>query len=265
MKRCVVGLLCVLVFSMVWISCKKNDSTKAVVPISDSLPTNEANPYDSFGYWHNLILDSIEQQRSTRSVDGFNGSCDVIRKFYRSQNWHSLDECHFDAIPSMVMEASMDRNGLIDRTSWSDSVKLRLQQLFNTLIQVGSDSCSYPKLKTAIKRFEYEVLNSSLTTSDKEVLLKASSIARHSAYRWISQPNAMETFEPAMLAKVFERNQVELATPVNINLMARTGFFEKIGKWIAVTAIDISCAIVDLSVASGVGGSDFMKEVFEIH
>ncbi|HMR81794.1 MAG TPA: hypothetical protein PKE30_01630 [Niabella sp.] len=265
MKRCVVGLLCVLAFSMVWISCKKNDSTKAVVPISDSLPTNEANPYDSFGYWHNVVLDSIEQQRSTRSVDGFNGSCDVIRKFYRSRNWPSLDDCHFDGIPSMVMEAAIDRNGFIDRSDWSDSVKLRLHQLFTTLVQVGSDSCSYPKLKTAIQRFEYEVLKSTLTSLDKEVLLKASSIARYSANRWIAQPNATQTFEPAMLAKVFERNQVELATPVNSHLTARTGFFEKIGKWIAVTAIDISCAIVDLSVASGVGGSDFMKEVFEIH
>lgn len=45
----------------------------------------------------------------------------------------------------------------------------------------------------------------------------------------------------------------------------KQGLFERVGKWIAVTAIDISGAITDWSVASGAGASDFMRQVFKMH
>ncbi|MFX9555921.1 hypothetical protein ABTO16_18875, partial [Acinetobacter baumannii] len=64
----IIIVFVVIIFSL---SCQKNENAKPVIPVHDNEPANQMNPYDSFGYWHNVILDSIEQQRKVGGCAGF--------------------------------------------------------------------------------------------------------------------------------------------------------------------------------------------------
>ncbi|HMR83253.1 MAG TPA: hypothetical protein PKE30_08980 [Niabella sp.] len=136
--------------------CKKNESKQPVPAVSDNELANLQNPYDDFGYWHNVILDSIEQQRKAGGCIGFASTCNYIRKFYRMKNWPELPERHLDAIPQVVTAAATDIHQFINASRWSDSVKARLILLIKVITDASADSCTYPKLKKAIKSFEKE-------------------------------------------------------------------------------------------------------------
>ncbi|MGC4233231.1 MAG: hypothetical protein QM594_09665 [Niabella sp.] len=244
--------------------CKKNEDKRPVPTVSDTEPANFLNPYDSFGYWHNVILDSIEQHRTVGRSVNFDRSCGLIRRFYRMKDWPELKESHFAQIPQVVTDAATDIYGFIDRSPWSDSVKARLLQLTNIILQPEADTLTYPQLKEVVGCFENGVLQSSLAVKDKEVLLKSSAIARYSAYRWKQRPELHGIYDHNMLLKFNQENGFATA-PIAALKSKQDGFFTRVGKWIAVTAIDISGAITDLSVASGAAASDFMKEVFKAH
>lgn len=244
--------------------CQKNENTKPAPQVSDNEPANQLNPYDDFGYWHNLLLDSIEQQReSGRKID-FAGSCNYIRKFYRMKNWPELPERHLDKIPQVVTDAATDIYGFIEGSRWSDSVKARLAHLIKVMEDISTDSCTYPELKKAIQCFEEEVLRSDLPGPDKEALLKAASIARYSGYRWMQRPELAGRYDHNTLLRYNNSNGFTTAG-VAVKEARKSNIFERVGKWIAITAIDISGAITDQSVASGAAASDFMWEVFKAH
>lgn len=242
--------------------CKKNESNQPVPTVPDNEPANLLNPYDSFGYWHNVILDSIEQERKTGGCNSFTGSCNYIRKFYQMKNWPELARDHFDQVRQEVMDAASDMYGFIDRSKWNDTVKARLVQLIQILVNEGADSCSYACLKNKVKGFETDVLQSVLSTADKEVVLKGASIARYSGYRWIQRPELREGYDHNVLLEQFRSSGLAVNS-LNTVATSKANIFQRIGKWIALTAIDIGGAIGDLSVASGAEASDFMREIIK--
>ncbi|WP_460687317.1 hypothetical protein [Niabella aquatica] len=244
--------------------CIKNDSKEPLPAISDNEPANLQNPYDDFGYWHNVILDSVEQQRKAGGCIGFASTCNYIRKFYRMKNWPELPEQHLNPIPQVVTEAATDIHRFINASRWSDSAKAKLILLIKVITDASTDSCTYPKLKKAIKSFEQDVLRSDMRGADKEAILKAASIARYSGYRWIQQPELTGWYDGNALLEYNNSNGFKTSMAVAKEASPQR-LFERVGKWIAVTAIDISGAITDLSVASGAAASDFMKEVFKMH
>lgn len=254
----IITAFIVIIFS---VGCQKNENAKPPAPVSDDEPANLMNPYDSFGYWHNVILDSIEQQRKVGGCADFTGSCNYIRKFYRMKNWSELAESHFNEISQQVVNAASDMDGFIDGLQWSDSVKTRVKELTKILMDQGTDSCTYPCLKNKVKAFEEEVLLSSLSDFEKEVILKATSVARYSGYRWIQQPELKQKYDYNELLRQFQ--STGLAANVKVAEVQRSSLLGRIGKWIAVTMIDISSAIGDLSVASGSEASDFMRELMK--
>lgn len=240
------------------VGCQKNENTKLPAAVPDNEPANLMNPYDSFGYWHNVILDSIERQRSAGACTGFAGSCNYIRRFYRMKNWPDLAKDHFDKVPQIVMDASSDMYGIINRSDWSDAVKTRLTLLIQIL--VDSDSCTYACLKNKIKAFEEEAGQSALPAMDKEVILKAASIARYSGYRWMQRPELRESYDHNALLAQFQSSELAINSVSAVEASKRN-IFQRIGKWIAVTAMDISGAIADLSIASGAATSDYISHM----
>lgn len=254
----IIIVFVVIIFS---VGCQKNENTKPSILVPDDEPANQMNPYDDFGYWHNVILDSIEQQRSVGGCTGFASSCNYIRQFYRMKNWPELPERHLDRIPQVVMDASSDISGFINRSKWSDPVKTRLAQLIQIL--VDSDSCTYPCLKNKIKSFEEGVWQSALPATDKEVLLKAASVARYSGYRWIQRPALRESYDHNTLLSHFQSNGLEVNLVI-AEASRKPNIFQRIGKWIAVTAMDISGAIGDLSISSGAETSDYISHMIDM-
>lgn len=243
--------------------CKKNESNQPVPPVSDNEPANLLNPYDSFGYWHNVILDSIEQERKTGGCNTFTGSCNYIRKFYQMKNWPEIAQNHFDKVPQAVMDASADMYGFIDRSGWSDSVKTRLVQLIKILVDEGTDSCTYACLKNQVKDFEEDVLQSVLPDIDKEMILKAAAIARYSGYRWMQRPELRESYDHNVLLAQFQSSGLAINS-LNTVAARKANIFQRIGKWIAVTAMDIAGAIGDLSIASGAETSDYISHMIDM-
>ncbi|MBZ4187610.1 hypothetical protein [Niabella beijingensis] len=254
----IIACITVFIFST---GCKKNENTQRVSVAAENEPANLMNPYDSFGYWHNVILDSIDKQRTTGNCTGFSASCNYIRKFYDMHKWQDLTPDHFDQIPQNVMDAATDVNGYIDRYQWSDSVKKRLSQLVKIIEDVSADSCTYPEFKGAIRCFEESVIKSSLPVGDREVILKATSIARYSGFRWIQQPELKQSYDPNELPRLFQRAGF---APGMVKVQVRPlSIFKKVAKWVATTMIDIQCAIGELSIATGSEASDFFRELMK--
>lgn len=254
----IIACTALIIFST---GCRKSENAQPAPIVSETEPANFQNPYDSFGYWHNVILDSIEQQRKTGNCAGFSASCNYIRKFYRMNNWPELAKNHFNKVPQVVMDASSDIYDFIDRSKWSDSVKTRLAHLIKIL--VDNDSCTYACLKNKVRDFEEDVVQSTLTVSDKEVVLKAASIARYSAYRWMQRPELRESYDHNILLAQFQSNGLAV-NKVNAAAARKANIFQRIGKWIAVTAMDISGAIGDLSIASGAATSDYISHMIDM-
>lgn len=114
---------------------------------------------------------------------------------------------------------------------------------------VGEAGCTFQQLKRAITGFEQDVLESPLPQIDKEVILKASSTARFSGYRWSCKPKLLKAYEPTQLVSYLQMQNIPLS-------MARVkkdrpGIFKRVGRWIAVTSIDIMGAVHYLSAAEG--------------
>lgn len=254
----IIACITVFIFST---GCKKNENTQRVPVAAENEPANLMNSYDSFGYWHNVILDSIDKQRTSGNCSGFNASCNYIRKFYGMHNWQNLAPDHFEQIPQKVMDAATDVNGFIERYRWSDSVKARLSQLVKIIENVSTDSCTYPEFKGAIRCFEESIIKSNLPVADQEVILKATSIARYSGYRWMQQPELMQSYDPNELPRLLQR--AGFAPDVVTVQVRPMSIFKKVGKWVATTMIDITFAIGELSIATGSEASDFFRELMK--
>lgn len=128
------------------------------------------------------------------------------------------------------------------------------------------DTCSYPRLKKIIVDFENDVLGSTLSKHEKAAVLRVSSLARFSAYRWIGHPRAQEYYNRGQLLELHKLKEINPSSIVATEQpIVNAKLFKRIGKWFAVTACDIGGAIADLSVASGAATSDYMSAIQDLH
>ncbi len=262
MKKCVLGLLCACIFSIVIIGCNKNDRSTPKVAVVDSLPGNPKNPYDSFGYWHNVILDSLDYQQSVGKCKSPETYCKYVAGLCKRKSWPSHKHDHFKEIPATVLNFLTDTDGFIDRLNWSDSVKSKTKVLFKRLESVATGVCSYQKLKAIITGFEQEILESDLPPFDKEVLLKASSTARYSGYRWSKQPELTQEFSPADLVTYYQKQDPNKT--IARATYKQASLFKRVGRWLAVTGIDITGALLTLSLADAAEVSGYGRLTMEL-
>ncbi|HOZ85521.1 MAG TPA: hypothetical protein PK191_08520 [Niabella sp.] len=252
MKKCVLLILCACTFLMAMVGCKKNESSPTPpVALADSLPDNSQNPYDSFGYWHNVILDTLDVRCDKGELQDLTNYSSYAGSLCKAKGWinGSKITASHEEIAQNIVEFTNDPNGFLNRLNWSDSVKSQLEKLFTMIDSVGEAGCTFQQLKRAITGFEQDVLESPLPQIDKEVILKASSTARFSGYRWSCKPKLLKAYEPTQLVSYLQMQNIPLS-------MARVkkdrpGIFKRVGRWIAVTSIDIMGAVHYLSAAEG--------------
>jgi hypothetical protein len=252
MKKCVLLILCASTFLMAMVGCKKNEGAPIPpVALADSLPANPQNPYDSFGYWHNVILDTLDAQGSKRELQDLASYSSYAGSLCKAKGWinRSKTTSSHEEIAQKIVEFTTDPNGFLNRLNWSDSAKNRLEKLFTMMDSVGEAGCTFQQLKRTITGFEQEVLESPLPQIDKEVVLKASSTARFSGYRWSCKPKLSKPYEPTQLLTYLQMQNTPL-TMAMVN-KDRPGLFKRVGRWIAVTSIDIMGAVHYLSAAEG--------------
>ncbi|GAB3008135.1 hypothetical protein GCM10027051_05440 [Niabella terrae] len=233
---------------------------------ADSLPFNARNPYDSFGHWHNLILDSVNSWRRTNTASRHRASYPLIEKLCRGKRNNRSAVFFPNTIPGLVTESAVRLHQFVEQLNWSDSVKCRLHKLFVILRQASVPDPGFPKIKTEIVEFEKSVMESGLPERDKEVLFKAATIGRHSAYKWLLHPGALDAFSLQQLQTLHQGQGIsdEKLKRFGDAIIPRR-LFEKVGKWFAVTICDMGGAIADLSLESAVAASDYMSEIFQIH
>lgn len=253
MKKCVIVALCALALPMLWLmACKKNErAASPAIAVADTLPANPLNPYDSFGYWHNVILDSLEVERRKGKCKDLASYSSHAGRFCKSKGWMKPTEQQpsQEDISQKIIDFTSDPNGFINHMQWSDAVKNRLQGLFSLIDAEGEGNCSYAKLKQTLTGFEQEVLESPLPEKDREIILKATSTARFSGYRWSNQPGLLIPYNQAALISILQQQQI----PLSFSKVQKEGpgLFKRVKRWIAVSAMDVMGAVHYLSVAEG--------------
>ncbi len=251
MKKCVLGILCACIFSIAVIGCKKSDRSKPETGVVHVVPENPLNPYDSFGYMHNVILDSLDLERANGKCEDLASYAGYAGKLCKSKGWMKITDqrSSHELIAQKIVDFTNDPNDFINRMQWSDSVKTRLIGFFTMLASEGENASSFRSLKEAIIRFEQEILGSELPVVDKEVILKASSTARFSGYRWSNQPALTKPYDQVAFNSFLRQQDI----PLSFSMAKKEGpgFFKRVKRWIAVSAMDVVGAVHYLSVAEG--------------
>ncbi|HRO43417.1 MAG TPA: hypothetical protein PL009_11330 [Flavipsychrobacter sp.] len=177
-------------------SCKKESTstnagnTKNVSPLRRDHPAaNTNNPYDDYGFYHNILLDAA---LNDPNIDI--SHIDTWLPDYMSDNYTTLLPQEYSATvsPTQVSNAcftAIERagNAEIDDLDLSQAVKDAMSNLNTTLISLSEDSSIvYADVKDEIISWEDDVIASSyFSTSEKQSLLVYSSIYRHSTYYWM--------------------------------------------------------------------------------
>lgn len=240
-KFLLTGVLCAMLF----ISCHKPQATQPGSEAYDYEPDNPYNKYDSFGYWHNQILDYIEDCRNKSGRSGFSNSCNSVRDFYKTKSWADLPKNHFANVTSTVEASLTDIQSVIKNSRWSNNAKKAMIELIRKLENASSTSADYSQFKNQILEFEDSILQTYLPESDKEVILKTTSTARYSSHRWIQRKDWHNLYNASSARSV--------------------RLFKSLAKWFVVTLCDIGGAIADMDVASGAECSDYMSQIIEMH
>ena len=184
MKRIALVLIsCSLLFA-----CNKKETgdvtkisrTKTpAMRLSQCDPGNEENPYDTSGILHNDALDYI------RSQDPSNLSeiVDALRDWEANQYGVALTS------DTTNMRGWLEHYPtFLDESSYSTELKdalISLQEEVHDMSIYSGDYADFCTFKANIVAFEDDVLgNSALTSGEKAIVLRASSIARYSCFYW---------------------------------------------------------------------------------
>jgi hypothetical protein len=156
-------------------------SNSASIPCS---PANPDNPFDSVGIIHNLALNDVKN-----SV-GFSNSTINQRvnraNQYLSQQFGISATFTISTITNIIADSSNSFNTTINNLSVSNNLRNRLRNVV-FLIKNNSDFDNYCDLKNQIMILEQAVIDdNTLSTNEKNIFLKVSSIARHTLHYWTS-------------------------------------------------------------------------------
>jgi hypothetical protein len=244
------SLMALAVIVVGFTACKKDNSRVketpedynnkiAVAKSGTALPTpeNPLNTFDSVGYWHNRIVAYVQDCKPVTDTPDVAASTACVLRFYREVRSLELPASLFEAVSRTVDRSNTDIVRLIADCPYDEPVKAVLDSLVQLVKQLSDSDSPYPVIKATIMDFENSVMqNDRLTPEDREIALKATSVARFSIYYWIStlQP-------PTPPAAAFK--------------------FKNIVKWIAAVTSDIGGIIVSGNVGYAADCSSYAYDL----
>jgi hypothetical protein len=201
MKR-LFFFISVFALSLTYFACSKQNSEEVITPdnIKQAVhsqneavkPDNFDNIWDTVGFLHNQALFYVKAHAtaSTPALERI-----VIGEHYVSELL-GVQEITFvsneDVLRVLADSASGYKN-TIHTSSFSEQGKIKVEELFSLLYNIAAASHdSYTSIKEPILAFENEVLLSNLSKTDKDGILKLTSIARHSLYFWYQEYKTKE-------------------------------------------------------------------------
>lgn len=194
MKKILIPLI---VFITVLSACKKDNTEKVQVQQETSKtfaerslnvegPENPLNAYDSIGYWHNVILNYVQSCKPVTDTPDVETSTGCVLKFYR-EHQSEIPASFFSSVKQTVDDRDNDFRNVIASCPYTDPVKTALDSLIKIVKRLSDDSSGYNAIKDVITGFENRVIQDvRFNENDRQIILKAASVARYSIYYWIN-------------------------------------------------------------------------------
>ena len=149
------------------------------------------NSEDSIGYLHNLGVDylvSIDDNYTVRTTIDDQVAYDTSSAFYANRYGSTSINAFKSSFPksAFITLTSADYADVISATSYSNSVKSKLTDLFELILDTTASYASeYSTLKDEIVSWENSVIDDRFFSSnDKKFLLSIGSISRYSLLYW---------------------------------------------------------------------------------
>lgn len=192
-----LSIVSMIFLSTFLFSCKEEPPVRSGDGIRITNSTTFSNPYDSVGIVHNLILNQMIVH-----FDSLYLVCDsseFVEKFYKVLTIASCEvgyslpssNCINYLEPQLIsmrnsLQSFEDLEDLFDFRNTSQDCR----DLYYELMQIFDESESLNELKDNIVDLEIKIdTTSTISSFEKEVLLSASSVARHSSTYWHSVDN----------------------------------------------------------------------------
>lgn len=208
----------------------KNVKNYAVSSYVD--PYNSANVWDSIGVKHNEILSDLKANRANlSSTDDYIGYS-LYRFHERYDPYYTITTLTNSEIRDVLTDSTYQyMNGIAANTYYSEDVKNNILEFYHLLENISDEEdISYGDLKNYITNFEEYIIESSLDSSDKDEVLKITSLARHSFYFWY-----------------IELGDVKTTTTIFASRR------KPIWKWIVVGVADIAGGVAGATIGSPTG------------
>lgn len=199
MKKLALGVL-LAIFAFAIYSCSTNDENETVdiKNVKDSTefskkelvnPYNKNNKWDSSGIKHNFILSKVVLNKAKlgKNTDAYiEYSNAIFHEYFDKSYTHTCMKI------SETREVLADSTNLyanvIKNSNLTTATKEKIHDLFGILKNsLSEQNLTYKDVKDKIVNFENDILFSNLKDSEKDEVLKISSVARHSLYFWNHQ------------------------------------------------------------------------------
>lgn len=218
-----------MVASLGIVSCSKkdkiNDAAAGTQPVGhviaedNASPDNPLNPYDFVGREHNRLLAKVKQYLESGGDNSIRGrNLFLMNHTNTHTNVEELDK----AVYYVINDTASRYRGNLSRLPISRDAKNAILHIYQQ-VKTVKDNGEFSVVKSRLVRMEDDLLKSSgFSENEKQLLLSAASVARHSTYYWL--------------------NDDELNTSADGRTAAR-GFFWKLIRAVGAATTDISSLV----------------------
>ena len=225
-------------------SCQKEEVNAFNEKKLDILPFNSKNVFDQAGVIHNAILYKvIDNKKNLISLDDYvDYSHYVLKNNFNIEIQNSQNSTNYstNAISSDVQlildDAVNNYFNVVDRSSHSEIVKIKLKEFINLLLTYEHDvSVDYDFIYGEILEFENQILtDSNMIQNDKDEIMQITSIGRFSAFMWYNE------YQKSLISG-------------NLNFNGGISTERSWWKWLSVAVADVAGGIAGAVIGSPTG------------
>lgn len=179
-----------LILPLITIACSDEYTEQTVEPAYKSKsskksaiePANAANPYDTAGMLHNEILEILDETSSnSQSIEEITILIDSVSAVHPELILLATDSTLSSSVSEItwIINTNDPANDVLAASTLSISAKASFLSFLNSLLLVADSP--YEDIHPVIVSYEASVISSTLfSTTDKRIILTASSVARYS-------------------------------------------------------------------------------------
>ena len=190
------NVLSIIIIALMVVSCEKDKERKIInqgnlkdMP-TQTMPRNSLNPFDSVGIVHNNMMSLCSTGISAycASHDSLNiVSVDSIARNILFSNNYDTSLYTLEDFKTMFEGAGASFNSFFTNLDVNSVQSWLLKNMMDGLSEIVKKDGSYGDIYDYLVDYESEILaNNKIEDLDKEIVLIAASVLRHSTYYWIT-------------------------------------------------------------------------------